>query len=85
MMYEELAREWKALETEQNRLTEVEGVLRTIRSIAIEATTSDEKRRLHLNDQFQALQSHLARLEREKHEPFRQNTENWSDPIRYSM
>lgn len=85
MMYEELAREWQALETEQKRLIEVEDALRTMRSIAIEATTSDEKRRLHLDDQFQALQFHLARLEREKHEPFRQNTENCSDPIRYSM
>lgn len=84
-MYEELAREWQALETKQKLLTEVEDILRTMRSIAIEATTSDEKRRLHLNDQFQALQSHLTRLEREEREPFRQNTENCSDPIRYSM
>ncbi|WP_058764187.1 hypothetical protein [Exiguobacterium chiriqhucha] len=64
MMYEELAREWQAIEMDRKRLTEVEDVLRTMRSIAMKATTSDETRRLQLNEQFQALQSHLVYLER---------------------
>ncbi|EPE62730.1 hypothetical protein L479_00922 [Exiguobacterium sp. S17] len=65
-----------AIYIEQKRLSEVEGVLWTMHSIAIEAKQCANKRRLQLNEQFQELQMHLAYLEREKQAPFQQNTAN---------
>ncbi|TCI64990.1 MULTISPECIES: hypothetical protein [unclassified Exiguobacterium] len=75
-MINELQKQLHAIQIEQERLTEVEDVLRTMRSIAIEATQCEDKRRLQLNEQFQELQAHLVYLEREKQEPFQQNTAN---------
>ncbi|UTT43789.1 hypothetical protein [Exiguobacterium aurantiacum] len=75
-MINELQQQLHTIQIEQKRLTEVEDVLRTMRSIAIEATQCVGKRRLQLNDQFRELQAHLYYLEREKQEPFQQNTAN---------
>ncbi|OGX79822.1 hypothetical protein A6395_04255 [Exiguobacterium sp. SH31] len=75
-MINELQKQLHAIQIEQERLAEVEDVLWTMRSIAIEATQCADKRRLQLNEQFQELQANLAYLERKKQEPFQQNTAN---------
>lgn len=75
-MIENLIAELETVYAEQKRLAEVEDVLQTMRSVAIEATTCSDERRVQLDVQFQELQTQLTYLETQKREPFRQNTIN---------
>lgn len=75
-MGKELIEELEAVYTEQKRLDELEDLLRTMRSIAMEATTCEDDRRVQLQEQFQGLQAQVNYLEAKKQEPFRQSTTN---------
>ncbi|WP_215143904.1 hypothetical protein [Exiguobacterium qingdaonense] len=63
---EKLLIELKAISFEQKRLAELEDLLITMRSIACEAITCDEKRRDHLQKQFEDLQAQVKFLEAQK-------------------
>lgn len=75
-MGKNLIEELEVVYTEQKRLDELEDLLRTMRSVAIEATTCEDDRRVQLQEQFQDLQERVICLEAKKREPFRQNTTN---------
>lgn len=75
-MIEDLIAELETVYAEQKRLAEVEDVLQTMRSVAIEATTCSVERRVQLAVQFHELQTQLTYLETEKREPFHQSTIN---------
>jgi len=75
-MGKDLIEELEVVYTEQKRLDELEDLLRTMRSVAIEATTCGGKRRVQLQEQFQGLQAQVNYLEVKKREPFRQSTTN---------
>ncbi|QUE87426.1 hypothetical protein [Exiguobacterium alkaliphilum] len=75
-MGKDLIEELEVVYTEQKRLDELEDLLRTMRSIAIEATTCGDKRRVQLQEQFHDLQARVTYLEAKKREPFRQSTTN---------
>lgn len=62
-MGKELIEELDAVYTEEKRLDELEDLLRTMRSIAIEATTCEDGRRVQLQDQFQDLKERVICLE----------------------
>lgn len=61
-----LLKELEAISFEQKRLAELEDLLLTMRSIAYEAITCDEKRRDYLQKQFEELQAQVNFLEAEK-------------------
>lgn len=61
-MGKDLIEELEVVYTEQKRLDELEDLLRTMRSIAIEATTCGDKRREQLQEQFQGLQAQVNYL-----------------------
>lgn len=61
-----LLKELEAISFEQKRLVELEDLLLRMRLIAYEAITSDEKRRGHLQKQFENLQAQVTFLESEK-------------------
>ncbi|WP_337874941.1 hypothetical protein [Exiguobacterium sp.] len=63
---EKLLKELEAISFEQKRLAELEDLLLTMRSIAYEAITSDEKRRDHLQKQFEDLQAQVKFIEAQK-------------------
>ena len=63
---EKLLKELEAISFEQKRLAELEDLLLTMRSIAYEAIKCDEKRRNHLQRQFEELQAQVKFLESEK-------------------
>lgn len=75
-MIEDLIAELETVYAEQKRLAEVEDVLQTMRSVAIEAMTCGDERRVQLAVQFHELQTQLTYLETEKREPFHQSTIN---------
>lgn len=75
-MSKEFIEELEVVSTEQKRLDELEDLLRTMRSIAIEAMTCKDERRAQLQEQFQDLQARVICLEAKKREPFRQRTTN---------
>lgn len=63
---EKLLKELEAISFEQKRLADLEDLLLTMRSIAHEVITSDEKRRDYLQMQFEELQAQVDFLEAEK-------------------
>ncbi|WP_214758347.1 hypothetical protein [Exiguobacterium sp. s123] len=63
---EKLLEELEAISFEQKRLTELEDLLLTMRSIAYEAIMSDEKRRDYLQKQFEDLQAQVKFIEAQK-------------------
>lgn len=69
-MGKDLIEELEAVYTERKRLDELKDLLRTMRSIAIEATTCEDERRVRLQEQFQDLQARVICLEAKKQEPF---------------
>ncbi|MCT4796403.1 hypothetical protein [Exiguobacterium alkaliphilum] len=75
-MGKDLIEELEVVYTEQKRLDELEDLLRTMRSIAIEAATCGDKRRVQLQEQFHDLQARVTYLKAKKREPFRQSTTN---------
>ncbi|MEW8967027.1 hypothetical protein [Exiguobacterium alkaliphilum] len=75
-MGKDLIEELEVVYTEQKRLDELEDLLRTMRSIAIEATTCKDERRVQLQEQFHDLKERVICLETKKREPFRQSTTN---------
>ncbi|MBR3061804.1 MAG: hypothetical protein IKG65_05195 [Exiguobacterium sp.] len=60
---QKLLKELEAISFEQNRLAELEDLLRTMRSIAYEAITCDAERRDHLQKQFEDLQAQVKFIE----------------------
>lgn len=71
-----LIEELDAVYTEQKRLDELEDLLRTMRSIAIEAMTCEDERRVQLQEQFHDVQARVIYFEAKKRESFRQSTTN---------
>lgn len=68
---EELIQELEKVCVEQKRLADIEEILWLMRSIAIEATTCEDDKRVTLQEQFHELKNQLIYFETEKREAFR--------------